>query len=246
MKILVPISKVPDTTAKISFTDGDSKFNGEGVQWIVNPYDEWYALVRALEIVEADGGTVTVINVGDASSDPIIRKALAIGANDAVRVDTEATEAFVVAKQMAEYARDKGFDLIMTGKETINYNGSEVGGMIAEFLGLPFVSLANKLEVNGDTLTLDRVIEGGVESVEVKLPAVVSAAKGMAEQRIPNMRGIMAARSKPLEVVAAVDAEPRTAYVKYGLPEVKAEVKLVDAENMDELVNLLHNEAKVI
>lgn len=246
MKILVPISKVPDTTSKISFTDGDSKFNEDGIQWIVNPYDEWYALVRALEIVESGEGTVTVINVGDASSDAVIRKALALGAHEAVRVDSAPTEAYVVAKQIAEYAKDKGFDLILTGKETISYNGSEVGGMIAEFLGLPFLSLVSKLEANGDTLTLDRSTESGTEVVEAKLPLVISASKGMAEQRIPNMRGIMAARTKPLTVIPAVDTEAKTTYVKYGLPDAKASVTLVDPENMDELVNLLHSEAKVI
>ena len=135
MKILVPISKVPDTTSKISFTDGDSKFNEEGIQWIVNPYDEWYALVRALEITEAGGGTVTVISVGDASAEPVIRKALALGAHEAVRIDANATESYQVAKEIANYAADKGFNMILLGKETINYNGSEVGGMLAEFLG---------------------------------------------------------------------------------------------------------------
>jgi electron transfer flavoprotein beta subunit len=246
MKILVPISKVPDTTSKIAFTDGDSKFNEEGIQWIVNPYDEWYALVRALELVEAGGGTVTVINVGDATADPVIRKALALGAHEAVRIDLNPADSYVIAKEIAAYAADKGFDLILLGKETISYNGSEVGGMLAEFMNLPYISLASKLEVNGDTATLDRSIEGGSEVVEVKLPLVASASKGMAEQRIPNMRGIMAARSKPLTVVAATGAEAKTAYVKYGLPAPKSAVKLVDPENMDELVRLLHEEAKSI
>ncbi len=246
MKILVPISKVPDTTSKISFTDGDSKFNEEGIQWIVNPYDEWYALVRALEITEAGGGSVTVISVGDATAEPVIRKALALGAGEAVRIDANATESYQVAKEIAAYAADKGFDMVLLGKETINYNGSEVGGMLAEFMGLPYISLASKLEVNGDTATLDRTIEGGVEVVDVKMPFVASASKGMAEQRIPNMRGIMAARTKPLTVVPASGADAKTAYVKYGLPAPKAEVKLVDPENMDELVRLLHEEAKSI
>ena len=246
MKILVPISKVPDTTSKIAFTDGNSKFNEEGIQWIVNPYDEWYALVRALELVEAGGGTVTVINVGDATADPVIRKALALGANDAVRIDVNPADSYVIAKEIAAYASDKGFDLVLLGKETISYNGSEVGGMLAEFMNLPYISLAAKLEVSGDTATVDRSIEGGTEVAEVKMPFVASAAKGMAEQRIPNMRGIMAARSKPLTVVPATGATAKTAYVSYGLPDAKSAVKLVDPENMDELVNLLHTEAKVI
>lgn len=246
MKILVPISVVPDTTSKIAFTDGDTKFNEDGIQWIVNPYDEWYALVRALEITEKDGGTVTVISVGDATAEPVIRKALALGAHEAVRIDTKPSESYVVAKELANYAKDQGFDMILLGKETINYNGSEVGGMLAEFLGMPYISLASKLEVSGGAATLDRTIEGGTEVVEVKLPFVASASKGMAEQRIPNMRGIMAARTKPLNVIPASGAEAKTAYVKYGLPAPKSAVKLVDAENMDELVRLLHEEAKSI
>jgi len=247
MKILVPISVVPDTTSKIAFTDGDTKFNEDGIQWIVNPYDEWYALVRALEITEANpGSTVTVISVGDATAEPVIRKALALGAHDAVRIDTKPTESFIVAKELANYAQGKGFDLVLLGKETINYNGSEVGGMLAEFLGLPYISLASKLEVSGGVATLDRTTEGGTEVVEVKLPMVASASKGMAEQRIPNMRGIMAARTKPLTVVPASGLQAKTATVKYGLPPAKSSVKLVDPENMDELVRLLHEEAKSI
>ncbi|MBG16726.1 MAG: electron transfer flavoprotein subunit alpha [Crocinitomicaceae bacterium] len=246
MKILVCISKSPDTTAKIAFTDGNSKFDENGVQYIVNPYDEWYALVRALELVEANGGTVTTITVGTAADDPTIRKALAIGANDAVRIDGQALDASYVAKQISEYAKDKNFDIIFTGKETINYNGAQVGGMIAENLNQPFISLATKLDINGETATLERDVQGGVEVVEVNTPFVISAAKGMAEQRIPNMRGIMAARTKPLNVVPAVDLENLTTVVSYSLPEAKEGCKYIDPENMDELVDLLHNQSKVI
>lgn len=246
MKLLVCISKAPDTTSKVAFTDGDTKFDENGVQYIVNPYDEWYALVRALELVEANGGTVTTITVGQASDEATIRKALAIGANDAVRIDAEATDASFVAKQIAEFAKDKEFDIIITGKETINYNGAQIGGMIAEYLNLPYVSLAEKLEVAGTVATLDRDIVGGTEVVEASLPLVVSAAKGMAEQRIPNMRGIMAARSKPLQVVAPTEMETLTEVVSYEVPPAKSACKYIEADNMDELVELLHNEAKVI
>ena len=246
MKLLVCISKAPDTTSKVAFTDGDTKFDESGVQYIVNPYDEWYALVRALELVEANGGTVTTITVGQASDDATIRKALAIGANDAVRIDAEATDASFVAKQIADYAKDKDFDIIITGKETINYNGAQIGGMIAEYLNLPYVSLAEKLEVAGTVATLDRDIAGGTEIVEASLPLVVSAAKGMAEQRIPNMRGIMAARSKPLQVIAPNGSEVLTEIVSYEVPPAKSACKYIEADNMDELVELLHNEAKVI
>lgn len=246
MKILVCISKSPDTTSKVAFTDGNTKFDENGVQYIVNPYDEWYALVRALEIKEAGGGQVTIVTVGAAADEAVIRKALAIGADEAVRIDADPRDAYYTATQIAEYAKTNGFDLILTGKETINYNGSQVGGMIAEALDLPFVSLAEKLDVNGSTLTLEREIAGGVQVVEVSTPAVVSCAKGMAEQRIPNMRGIMAARTKPLTVVAPVAVEELTSYVNYTMPNAKSAVKMINPENMDELVELLHNEAKVI
>ena len=246
MKILVCISKSPDTTSKGAFTDGNTKFDENGVQYIVNPYDEWYALVRALEIKEAGGGQVTIVTVGAATDEAVIRKALAIGADEAVRIDADPKDAYYTATQIAEYAKSNGFDLILTGKETINYNGSQVGGMIAEALDLPFVSLAEKLDVNGSTLTLEREIAGGVQVIEVATPAVVSCAKGMAEQRIPNMRGIMAARTKPLTVVAPVAVEDLTSYVSYTMPNAKSAVKMINPENMDELVELLHNEAKVI
>lgn len=246
MKILVCISKSPDTTSKISFTNNNTKFDENGVQYIVNPYDEWYALVRALEIKETQGGNVTIITVGTATDDAIMRKALAIGADDAVRIDAEPTDAYYTAIQIAEYAKSNNFDLILTGKETINYNGSQVAGMIAESLDYPFVSVAAKLDVNGSTITLEREITGGFEIVETSVPAVISCAKGMAEQRIPNMRGIMAARTKPLQVIAPIEADHLTSYVNYTLPNPKSACKMIDPSNMDELVSLLHNEAKVI
>jgi len=246
MKILVCISKAPDTTSKIAFTNGNTTFDENGVQYIVNPYDEWYALVRALEIKETSGGNVTIITVGTAADEVIIRKALAIGADDAVRINADATDAYYTAMQIAEYARSNAFDLVLTGKETINYNGSQVAGMIAEALDAPFVSLAAKLDVAGSTLTLEQEIAGGVQVVEVSTPAVVSCAKGMAEQRIPNMRGIMAARTKPLQVVEPVAVENFTSYESYVLPEAKQACKMIDPSNMDELVRLLHEEAKVI
>ena len=246
MKLLVCISKVPDTTSKINFVDNDTKFDENGVQYIVNPYDEWYALVRALELVEAQGGSVTTITVGSAADDPTIRKALAIGANDAVRIDADPSDPYFVAKQIAEYAKNESYDIILTGKETINYNGAQIGGMIAEMLNTPFVSLATKLDVANDVATLERDVKGGVEVVEVNTPFVLSAAKGMAEQRIPNMRGIMAARTKPLNVISPVEQEPLSSVVKFELPDAKSGCKYLEPENMDELVELLHNEAKVI
>jgi electron transfer flavoprotein beta subunit len=246
MNILVCISKAPDTTSKIAFTNGDTQFDENGVQYIVNPYDEWYALVRALELKEAQGGNVTIIAVGSASDDAVIRKALAIGADDAVRIDATAQDAYYTAMQIAEYAKGKGFDLILTGKETIDYNGSQVAGMIAEALELPYISIATKLDVNGSTVKCEREIVGGVQEVEAATPVVISCAKGMAEQRIPNMRGIMAARTKPLNVVAPAAIDTLTSYASYSMPAAKSSVKLIDPNNLDELVTLLHNEAKVI
>lgn len=246
MKILVCISKAPDTTSKIAFTDGNTKFDENGVQFIVNPYDEWYALVRALEIKEAGAANVTIITVGTAVDDAVIRKALAIGADDAVRIDAEPTDAYYTAMQISSYAKAHGFDLVLTGKETINYNGSQVGGMIAEALDIPFLSNASKLNLAGSTAKLELEIAGGLEEVEVSLPIVVSCAKGMAEQRIPNMRGIMAARTKPLTVVTPEPIEQLTSYMAYTLPPAKSACKIIAADNMDELVALLHNEAKVI
>lgn len=247
MKILVCASTTPDTTTKISFVDGNTKFNTDGVQYIMNPYDEWYALVRALEIKEALGtGSVTLLTVGTAGDDAMIRKGLAIGADDAVRIDATPTSAFFTAKQIAEFARDKGFDLLFFGKETIDYNGSEVPAMVAELLDLPFVSYASQLQLEGNTAVIDRDIEGGKEVVEVALPLVISAAKGMAEQRIANMRGIMMSKSKPLQVLAPVAVESHVSVAVFELPKPKSSVKLVDPENMAELVRLLHEEAKVI
>lgn len=214
----------------------------------MNPYDEWYALVRACELRESmgDGNKVVALNVGPAANETTIRKALAIGADEAVRIDAEPISAAFVAKQIAEFASKEGFDLIFLGKETIDYNGSEVGAMVAEYLGLPYVSNASKLELNGNTVALERDIEGGVEELEADLPLIVSAAKGMAEQRIPNMRGIMMARTKPLTVVPAVAFDSPTQTVRFQLPPAKVGVKMVDPENMTELVRLLHEEAKVI
>ena len=246
MKILVGISKAPDTTAKIKFTNDNKEFDESGVQFIVNPYDEWYALVRGIEIKEAQGGSVTTITVGKEDVDPIIRKALAVGADDAVRIDSEPKDAFHVASQIANYAKENDFDMVLLGKETINYNGSQVGGMVAEIMDLPYISNASKMDLDGNKATIVRDIQGGKETLEVETPFVLSAAKGMAEQRIPNMRGIMAARSKKLEVVEPVDAEELTEVVSYALPPEKGDVKLVDPENVEELVELLHKEAKVI
>ncbi|MEZ5043381.1 MAG: electron transfer flavoprotein subunit beta/FixA family protein [Saprospiraceae bacterium] len=246
MKLLVCISKTPDTTTKIALAAGGNELDTNGVQYIMNPYDEWYALVRALELQEAQGGTVTVLNVGPSDNDPIIRKGLAIGADEAVRIDAKPQSALFVAKQIAGYASKEGFDIIFLGKESIDYNGSEVGAMVAELLDQPFISYASKMEMTGNTATIDRDIEGGTETIAVDTPFVLSAAKGLAEQRIPNMRGIMTAKRKPLQVLPALPIEDLSVTVNFELPPAKSAVQLVNPEDMDELVRLLHEEAKVI
>jgi electron transfer flavoprotein beta subunit len=246
MKILVCISKAPDTTSKIAFTDSNTAFDTTGVQFIINPYDEWYALVRGLELKEANGGSVTVLNVGGADNDPTIRKALAIGADSAVRINMEPKDALGVAKQISDYAKENGFDMILCGKETIDYNGSQVGGMIAGYLDQPFISNASKLDMDGNTATIERDIQGGKEVIQVDTPFVLSAAKGMSEPRIPNMRGIMAARSKALVVVEPCAFEDTTEIAEYILPAAKGACRMVSADNPAELLDLLRNEAKII
>lgn len=246
MNILVAISNVPDTTTKIQFSDSDTKFNSAGVTFIINPYDEWYALVRALELKEAGKAQkVTLIHVGLSDSEATIRKGLALGADDAVRIDGDAPDAYYVAENISNYAKANGYQLILVGKETINYNGSSVGGMIAGMMDLPFISLATKLGVNGNLVSAEQDIDGGLQKVECELPLVVSCAKGMAEQRIPNMRGIMSARTKPLQVVAAASSN-LTQVKSFKLNPGRTTCKMIGEDNMDELVNLLHTEAKVI
>jgi electron transfer flavoprotein beta subunit len=247
MKILVCISRTPDTTAKIAFGDNNTKFVTDGVQWIINPYDEWYALVRAIMLKERDASTtIHLITVGGADVEPIIRKALALGGDEAFRVDMEPMDSYQVAVQIAQIAREGQYDLILTGKETIDSNGSAVGAMVAELLDMDMVSLATALEFEGSSAIVTREIEGGEEVAEIPLPLVISCQKGMAEARIPNMRGIMAARTKPLKVVPPVEVAPLTGLVSYALPPARSGVRLVPADQPEELVRLLHEEARII
>ena len=245
MKFLVCITQVPDTTTKITFTPDKKAFNAAGVQFIINPYDE-IALTRALEIKEAAGGAVTVITVGPVATEANIRKALAIGADDAIRINAEPTDAYYVAFQIAEVAKKNGYDVILTGKESIDFNGGQVPMMLGELLGIPSVSVATKLDISGITATLEREIDGGKEILETKLPFVAGAQKGMAEPRIPNMRGIMTARTKPLAVVEPTTCDMLSASVLFDLPPAKGECKMIDPNNVAELVHLLHTEAKAI
>ena len=245
MKILVCISNVPDTTSKISFTDNNTKLNTGGLQFIIGPYDE-YALSRAVELKEALGGTVTVINVGEADTEPTIRKALAIGADDAVRVNAFPKDAFFVASQIVAHAKSENYDLILTGKESIDFNSGLVHGLIAEQLGIPSVSPVMKLDISGKTATLAREIEGGKEYLEVDLPFVAGCQEPIAEWKIPNMRGIMSARTKPLKVVEPAAVESFTEVVSFELPPAKGACKMVDASQPEKLLELLRNEAKVL
>ncbi len=244
MKILVCISHVPDTTSKINFVENNTKFDTTGVQFIIGPYDD-YALARAVEIKEAiPGTTVTVINVGTAETEPTIRKALAIGADDAIRVNAEPTDSFFVAEQIAEHA--KGFDLILMGRESIDYNSGVVHAMVGDLLGLPSVSPVMKLEIEGTKVKMSREIEGGKEQVEANLPLVAGCQEPIAEWKIPNMRGIMSARTKPLKVVDPKATQPQVVLQKFELPAPKGAVKMISADNVAELVTRLKNEAKVL
>jgi len=248
MKILVCISHVPDTTSKINFTNDDSQFDTNGVQFVINPNDE-FGLTRAIWFQEQQGAMVTVATVGGPETEPTLRKALAIGANDAIRINANPTDSFFVAKQLAEVIKNGAFDLIIAGKESLDYNGGMVPGMIAGILGYNFLNSCTYIIVDGTTVKAIREIDGGRETVSTTLPIIIGGQKGLVEEkdlRIPNMRGIMTARTKTLTVVEPIDASVNTKAVKFEKPAPKSAVKLVSADNLDELINLLHNEAKVI
>ena len=248
MKILVCISHVPDTTSKINFTENDTKFDTNGVQFVINPNDE-FGLTRAMWFKEKQGATVDIINVGGPETEPTLRKALAIGADTAIRINTEALDGFQVAKELSAVAKEGNYDLIIAGRESIDYNGGMVPGMLASLLGASFVNTCIGLEVNGDTATAVREIDGGKETVTAKLPLVVGGQKGIVEEsdlRIPNMRGIMMARKKPLEAKEPQGASTETSAVSFEKPAPKGDVKLISPDNLDELIDLLHNEAKAI
>ncbi|MDP3312902.1 electron transfer flavoprotein subunit beta/FixA family protein [Lutibacter sp.] len=248
MKILVCISHVPDTTSKINFTENNTKFDNNGVQFVINPYDE-FALTRAMWFKEKQGATVTVINVGNASTEPTLRKALAIGADDAIRVNCEATDGFAVAKEIASVIKNGGYNLVLAGKESSDYNGAMVPGMVASLVDFSFINACIGLEIEGEKATASREIDGGKEVISTSLPLVIAGQKGLVEEkdlRIPNMRGIMMARQKPLNVVEPVNSENATAIASFEKLETKSSCKMIDASNVEELVHLLHTEAKVI
>ena len=246
MKILVCISHVPDTTSKINFADNDTKFDTNGVNFVINPNDE-FGLTRAMWFKEKQGASVHVVNVGGPETEPTLRKALAIGADEAIRIDTSASDGYSVALQLADVAQQGGYDLIIGGRESIDYNGGMVPGMLAKMIGANFVNTCISLEIEGSSATAIREIDGGKETLQTTLPLVIGGQKGLVEEsdlRIPNMRGIMQARSKPLHVKQGVEQSPRSKATTFEKPAPRGAVKLVD--NVDELIDLLHNEAKVI
>ncbi len=249
MKILICISNVPDTTTKIKFVNNNTAFDNAGVQWIINPWDE-LALTRALDIKDAQPGTIdniTVVNVGLADTEPTIRKALAIGADGAIRVNAEPKDTFFVASQIAEIVRKDAFDIVICGIESSDYNGAALGGMLSEMLGMPSVSAVSNLEITNGAVELKREIDGGQETVLTQLPFIAVIQKGIAKDpRIPSMRGIMSAKGKPLQVVEPTAVDSLTEFIGFELPKPKAACRKIDAENVKELVDLLHNEAKLI
>ncbi len=248
MKILLMLSVVPDTTSKINFTDNDTRFDKTGIQFVINPHDE-FGLTKAMQIKEKTGAELHVVHVGVQANESVIRKTLAIGADKAFRIDTDPQDSFYTAVQLAEFLKDKDYDLIIAGRESIDYNGGMVPGMVAAMTGMRFINAVIGLELNGTEAMVDREIEGGKETLQTTLPLIIGGQKGLVKEeelRIPNMRGIMMARKKPLEVLSPVDAPVVTEYLKFEKPPAKSAVKLVDKDNLDELIDLLHNEAKVI
>ena len=247
MKILVCISQVPDTSTKVVLKDNNTLVNTQGVTFVINPYDEWYALVRALELKEIGIATeVHLVTVGKADVEPVIRKALALGGVQAVRIDAESNDPYLTAVYIADYGKSQGYDLILCGKESIDYNNGTVGSMLASLLDLDYIGFAADIQIESNTAIVKREIEGGEETDTCNLPLVISCQKGVAEPRIPNMRGIMAARTRPLNVISPSVQESVTSIFTYELPTAKAGVKMIKPEDMDELVELLHTEAKVI
>jgi len=248
MNILVCISHVPDTTSKVNFINDNATFDKNGVQFVINPNDE-FGLTRAIWFKEQQGSTVTVVNVGNNETEPTIRKALAIGADQAIRIDAEPIDSFFVAKQIAEIVKNGNYDLVIAGKESIDSNGAMVPGMIAALSEIDFVNSVIDIQIDQKTAKVAREIDGGKEIISVSLPLVIAGQKGIVEEkdlRIPNMRGIMTARTKPINVVQPIEVAQRTKSIRFEKPASKSAVKLVNADNLDELIDLLHNEAKVI
>jgi electron transfer flavoprotein beta subunit len=248
MKILVCISHVPDTTSKINFVDNSTAFDKNGVQFIINPNDE-FGLTRAVWFKQKKQAELTVITVGDVNCESTLKKCLAIGADRAIRIDLNPIDGFQVAQQLSAHCKDKTYDLIIAGRESIDYNGAMVPGMLSALLGYNFVTNCIALEIEGNTARASREIDGGIESITCQLPLIIGAQKGLVEENdliIPNMRGIMQARQKSLKVIAPVDCQIKSSISKFEKPAHKVAVKMVEPNQIDKLIDLLHNEAKVI
>lgn len=245
MKVLVCISKTPDTTTKISFKDDNKAVDYEGVKFIINPYDE-HALAKAMELKESKSAEITIIHMGPADGDQIIRKCFAVGADKGIRIDGEPLDAMEVAKEIAAAIEGEQYDLILTGRESIDYNGGMVGELLAELLDMPSVSYCSKLELDGEKASMKRFIDGGEEDLEAQLPVVISAVKELGEPRIPNMRGIMQARTKPIEVKSPAGSSASSEVQSYEPPIERTDCVFIDAENPEKLIDILHNDKKLI
>jgi electron transfer flavoprotein beta subunit len=248
MKILVCISHVPDTTSKINFTNNNTDFNSAGVTFVINPYDE-FGLTKAMHLKEKNGASVSVINVGNINTEPTLRKALAIGADNAIRINADPTDANFVAQLISDYARNESYDLIITGRESIDYNGGLVPGLLATYLDIPFVNACIGFNFADEKAQIIREIDGGKEILEGNLPLLIAGQKGLVEEkdlRIPAMRGIMMARKKPLIVIEPTNASKQTSVVSFEMPEQKDACTMIDSDQVEKLVEMLHKEAKVI
>lgn len=248
MNIAVCISSVPDTTSKINFTENNTEFDDSGIQFIINPYDE-FGLTKAIQIKEEIGANITIINVGDEKTEPVIRKALAIGADNAIRINTNPTDSYSTACEIAEFIKDNPVDIIIAGRESIDYNGGAVPGIIAELLNISFINACVGIDISAESARLIREIDGGLETVSAKLPLILAGQKGLVQEselKIPNMRGIMQARTKPIKVVDALVNKSLSNSEKFEKPKLKEECRIIESENIKELVDILCNEAKVI
>lgn len=245
MRILVCITHVPDTTSKIAFIENNTKFDSTNIQFVIGPYDD-YAISKAVDLKASENAYVTVLNVGLAETDPTLRRALAIGADEAVRINAEPLDSFYVASQIADYIQKEKFDLILMGRESSDFNGGIVHALTGELLGIPAFSPVMQLEITGGKVKMAREIEGGKERIETSLPLIAGCQEPIAEWKIPNMRGIMTARTKPFKVLEPVAAEKMTENRNFELPSGKGKITYVDPEKVEKLYELLRDEAKVI
>ena len=239
MKILVCISCVPDTTSKINFIEDNKEFSREGVQYVINPNDE-FGLTRAMWIKEKDGSSIDIINVGTKSNEPILRKALAIGADRAYRINSEPFDSKFVAHNIAHFISEHKFDLILMGKESIDYNSGIVHYLTGSILGIQTFNPVSYLDIeNNKDIIIKTEVESGINKIKANLPLILGCQEPIAEWKIPNMRGIMGARSKELIVINPTDYKPSLEYIKHDIPSNKKEIKYIDKENIDLLVDEL-------